>query len=196
MFDRLSRLFPDRVAGRIAVLAGAVMTGTGALYATRPDIQADRVETTVEHTILVLLAGILILAIPATIALGRRAGTVLGRRAALVAVTGQIALTVTCTASNINGGDPDWFIVAAPLSNLLWAGGWIALAVALWRSGTVARGFAVGLPLCWIALLPLSSFGGALLAGGYWLTLGTLMAAGTLRPSEAHAAMSVPSVSQ
>jgi hypothetical protein len=50
------------------------------------------------------------------------------------------------------------------------------------------RGFAVGLPLCWIALLPLSSVGGALLAGGYWLALGTLMAAGTLRRSEAHAA--------
>lgn len=44
------------------------------------------------------------------------------------------------------------------------------------------------MPLTWIALLPLSQFGGALLAGGYWLTLGTLMAAGTLRRTEAHAA--------
>jgi hypothetical protein len=192
MFDRLSRLFPDRVAGRIAVLAGAVMAGTGALYATRPDLQPDKVESMVEHTVLVLLAGILILAIPATIALGRRAGTVLGRRAALVAVTGQVALAITATCSNVNGGDPDWFIVAAPLSNLLWQGGWIALAVALWRSGAVARGFAVGLPLCWFALLPLSAFGGALLAGGYWLTLGTLMAAGTLRRSEAHDVRTAP----
>lgn len=182
----LSRLVSDRVAGRIAVLAGAVMAGTGALYATRPDIQSSAVETPVEHTVLVLLASILILVIPATVALGRRAGTVLGLRAAAVAVAGQVALAVTCTASNVNGGDPDWFIVAAPLSNLLWAGGWIALAVALWRTGAVARGFAVGLPLCWIALLPLSALGGALLAGGFWLTLGTLTAAGTLRRSQAH----------
>ncbi|HMN99760.1 MAG TPA: hypothetical protein PKD59_10125 [Miltoncostaeaceae bacterium] len=186
MFDVLSRLFPDRLAGRIAVLAGAVMAGTGALYATRPDIQPDRVETTVEHTILVLLASILVLTIPATVALGRRAGSLLGRRAATAAVIGQAALAATCTASNVNGGDPAWFVVAAPLSNLLWAGGWIGLAVALWRSGAVARGFAAGLPLCWVALLPLSSLGGALLAGGFWLTLGTLMAAGTLRRSQAH----------
>ena len=186
--NMLSRLVTDRIAGRIAVLAGAVMAATGALYTTRPDLSPDAVESTVEHTVLVLLASILILAIPATIALGRRAGTVLGRRAAAVAVTGQVALAITATCSNVNGGDPDWFIVAAPLSNLLWVGGWIALAVALWRSGAVARGFAVGLPLCWIALLPLSSVGGGLLAGGYWLALGTLMAAGTLRRSEAHAA--------
>ena len=186
--ELLSRLLPDRIAGRIAVLAGAVMAGTGALYTTRPDLEprrgrvhrrAHRPGAPGEHPDP---------RDPGHVALGRRAGTVLGRRAAAVAVTGQVALAITATCSNVNGGDPDWFIVAAPLSNLLWVGGWIALAVALWRSGAVARGFAVGLPLCWIALLPLSSFGGALLAGGYWLALGTLMAAGTLRRSEAHAA--------
>ncbi|MGE3234006.1 MAG: hypothetical protein AB7O78_09775, partial [Thermoleophilia bacterium] len=155
---------------------------------TRPDVDHSTVTTPVQHAVLALLAGILILVAPATIALGRRTGTVLGRRAAAVAVAGQLALAATCTASNVNGADPGWFVVAAPLANLLWAGGWIALSVALWRSGAVPRGFAVGLPLCWIALLPLSSLGGALLAGGYWLTLGTLMAAGTLRRSQAHAA--------
>ena len=185
--EMLSRLFPDRIAGRVAMLAGAVMAGTGALYATRPDIKTDTVSTPVEHTILVLLASILILCIPGTVALGRRAGTALGARGAAVAVSGQGALAITGTASNINRGDPEWFIIAAPLSNLLWGGGWIAIAVALWRTGAVARGFAVGLPLCWIALLPLSALGGALLAGGYWLALGTLMAAGTLRRSEAAA---------
>jgi hypothetical protein len=152
------------------------------------------VTTVVQHAVLGLLTAILILAVPGTIALGRRAGTLLGRRAATVAVVGQLALAATCTVSNINGGDPSWFIVAAPLSNLLWGGGWVALAVALWRSGAVARGFAVGLPLCWIALLPLSSLGGALLAGGYWLALGTLMAAGTLRRSRAHAARAAAAV--
>jgi hypothetical protein len=194
MFDRLSQRLTDRVAGRIAIAAGALMAGTGALYATRPDVDHTTVTTPVQHAVLALLAGILILAIPATIAHGRRAGTLLGRRAATVAVVGQLALAATCTASNINGADPGWFVVAAPLSNLLWGGGWVALAVALWRSGAVARGFAVGLPLCWIALLPLSSFGGALLAGGYWLALGTLMAAGTLRRSRAHAARTAGAV--
>ncbi len=179
--SRLSRLVRgDRAAGRWAVLAGAVMAAAGAIYATRPEIQAEKVERPVEHAILVLLAGLLVLAVPPVLALGRRAGTALGRRASLVAVTGQVALAITCTVSNVNGGDPDWFVVAAPLSNLLWLGGWIALAVALWRSGTVQRWIAVGLPLTWAALLPASMLGGGLLAGGFWIALGTLMVTGGL----------------
>ena len=180
MTTTLRSLVRDRVAGRIALLAGAVMAAAGAIHATRPDIQPDAVETALEHTILVLLAGLLVLTIPAVIALGRRAGTALGTRAAAVAVAGQVALAVTCTASNVNGGDPEWFVVAAPVSNLLWAGGWLVLGIALFRSGAVARWVAIGLPLTWIALLPLSQFGGGLLAGGYWLALGAAMAVGSL----------------
>ncbi|MGD9572157.1 MAG: hypothetical protein AB7V62_09750 [Thermoleophilia bacterium] len=181
--SRLSRLVRgDRAAGRWAVLTGALMAASGAIHATRPDLHADKVERPVEHAILVLLAGLLVLAIPPVLALGRRSGTTLGRRASMVAVTGQVALAITCTVSNVNGGDPDWFIIAAPLSNLLWAGGWIALAVALGRSGTVQRWIAIGLPLTWIALLPGSSLGGGLLAGGFWIALGTLMVTGGLAP--------------
>ena len=180
MTTTLRSLVRDRVAGRIALLAGAVMAAAGAIHATRPDIQPDAVETALEHTILILLAGLLVLTIPAVIALGRRAGTALGTRAAAVAVAGQVALAVTCTASNVNGGDPEWFVVAAPVSNLLWAGGWLVLGIALFRSGAVARWVAIGLPLTWIALLPLSQFGGGLLAGGYWLALGAAMAVGSL----------------
>jgi hypothetical protein len=186
-------LLRDRVAGRVALAAGAVMASAGAVQATRPDIQPDRVETVVEHTILVQLAALLILAIPAVIAIGRRAGSALGRRAAAVAVAGQVALAVTCTVSNVNGGDPDWFVVAAPASNLLWAGGWVALALALHRSGAAHRWVAIGLPLTWIALLPLSSLGGGLLAGGYWLALGAAMAVGSLgrRPEGSPAPLAV-----
>jgi hypothetical protein len=191
--SRLSILTRDRVAGRLALAAGAVMASAGAIRVTRPEVQPDAVETVIEHTILVQLSALLILAIPAVLALGRRAGTLLGRRAAAVAVAGQVALAITCTVSNVNGGDPDWFIVAAPLSNLLWAGGWIALAGALYRSGAVHRAVAVGLPLTWIALLPLSSFGGGLLAGGYWLALGAAMALGSLsrRPEAAPAPLAL-----
>ena len=156
------------------------MAAGGAIYATRPDIQGERVTEPVEHAILVLLAGLLLLAIPPVIALGRRAGGTLGPRAAATAVTGQIALAITCTASNVNNGDPDWFIVAAPLANLLWLGGWVALAVALYRSGATARWIAVGLPLTWALLLPGSSLGLGLVAGAYWIALGTMMVAGSL----------------
>lgn len=180
----LSRLTTEAVAGRFAVLAGAVMAAGGAIYATRPEIQSERVSEPLEHTILVLLAGLLLLAIPPVIALGRRAGGRLGPRAAGVAAVGQIALAITCTASNINNGDPEWFIVAAPLANLLWLGGWVALAVALHRSGSVPRWIAIGLPLTWALLLPGSQFGLGLVAGAYWIALGTMMGVGTLARRE------------
>lgn len=181
MFRTLARLTTDRVAGRLAVLAGAVMAAGGAIYATRPDIQSERVTEPVEHTILVILAGLLVISIPPVIALGRRAGGAWGPRAAAVAVTGQVALAVTCTASNVNNGDPDWFIVAAPLANLLWLGGWVTLAVLLDRAGAAPRWIAIGLPLTWALLLPGSQFGLGLVAGAYWMALGTMMAAGTLQ---------------
>ena len=180
MLRTLARLTTDRVAGRFAVMAGAVMAVGGAIYATRPDVQSERVTEPVEHAILVILAGLLLLAIPPVIALGRRAGGTWGPRAAAVAVTGQVALAITCTVSNLNSGDPDWFIVAAPLANLLWLGGWVTLAVLLARSGAVARWIAIALPLSWALLLPGSVLGLGLVAGAYWIALGTMMAGGTL----------------
>lgn len=175
----LARLVTDRVAGHIAIVAGAVMAALGATYAIRRDLDRELVDRPIDHIVLTGLAVVLVLVVPATLALGRRGG-VLGRRGSLVAAAGLVGLAVTCTVSNVNGADPAWFVVAAPVANLMWLGGWVAVAVALFRTRAVARPLAVALPLSWIALLPLSMLGGGLLAGGYWLALGTLMATGGL----------------
>lgn len=175
----LGRLVADRVAGRIAMAAGAVMAALGATYAIRQDLDRELVDRPIDHIVLTGLAVVLVLVIPATLALGRRGG-VLGRRGSRVATAGLVGLAITCTVANVNGADPAWFVVAAPVTNLMWLGGWVAVAVGLFRGRAVARPLAVALPLSWVALLPLSMLGGGLLAGGYWLALGTLMATGGL----------------
>ena len=152
--EMLSRLFPDRIAGRDRRCSPAPSwPARGRSTPPAPIIKPDRVSSPVEHTILVLLAGILILASPRTIALGRRAGTVLGARGAAVAVTGQVALAITCTASNINGGDPEWFIVAAPLANLLWG---VAGSPSPWPCGAPAPSPAASPSACRSAGSPCS----------------------------------------
>jgi len=60
-------------------------------------------------------------------------------------------------------------------SNLLWLGGFIALSVALKRSGRVPAAIAIGLPVTWILTLPLSVVGGGIAAGAYWFVVGWML---------------------
>jgi hypothetical protein len=76
-----------------------------------------------------------------------------------------------------------FFPIVASLTNLAWLGGSIALAVSLYRTGRVSKRIAVGLPLVQVFALPLSMFGGGLIAGAYWVAVGYLMNQGALEGS-------------
>ena len=41
----------------------------------------------------------------------------------------------------------------------------------------------IGLPLAWVATIPMNMIGGALLAGAYWMTIGYLIRTDTVEAS-------------
>ena len=71
------------------------------------------------------------------------------------------------------------FNVIAPLTNGAWLFGSVIIAVSLKRAGTVRNAVAVGLPLAWVATIPLATLGGGVLSGAYYLAIGYLLATGT-----------------
>jgi len=161
-----------RIASLCAMDASAALAVYGILQIT--DEQSS--ETTVvgiEHVTLAGLTATLLLLIPMTILLARVA---MCPRIAAIAATGMTALAALTLVSNINGEDPSFFAAVAIPSNLLWFGGWIALAVALKRSGRVPAALAIGLPITWVLSLPLSNFGASIIAAAYWLVVAWLVA--------------------
>ena len=66
-------------------------------------------------------------------------------------------------------------MVVAPLANAGWLFGSIAMAVSLKRAGRVPGAIAIGLPLSWVATLPLAVVGGGVVAGVYWMATGYLL---------------------
>jgi hypothetical protein len=167
----------DAIAGRACAVGGALLCGLGALMATRPDIKEHAVTTTTEHAILVLLATALVLIAPGVLALGRR---VTQRTPSRVVAATMLVIAAAGTMSNIRGGDASWFDPVAGAANAAWLICTIWLAVVLHRSNAVARWVSVGLPFVYIATIPASRVGGGLVAGAFWIAVGTLLATGTL----------------
>ncbi len=75
----------------------------------------------------------------------------------------------------LNGHDLGLFNVLAPLTNAAWLFGSIILAVSLKRAGKVPPAVAVGLPIAWVATIPLATVGGGVIAGAYYLAVGYLL---------------------
>jgi len=98
---------------------------------------------------------------PVVLAIGRIADA---PRATRVVLAGFAALSALCVSSAINGGDLAVFPAVAIPANLMWLGGFIAPGVILFRHGVVERRYAFALPLVWVALLPFSQVGGAIVA--------------------------------
>ncbi len=117
---------------------------------------------------------------PALAALGELAGSRWSRRIGLAAGISTAALGLTSISSFVHGSDMAIFIVVAPLTNLVWLGGSIVLAVMLARRHRAPRAVAIGLPLSWVCVLVLSTFGFGLVGGAYWLAVGCLLAGGAL----------------
>jgi hypothetical protein len=173
-----------RLASLGAMCASAALAVYGILQIT--DEQSSQTTVVgVEHVMLAGLTATLVLLLPMTILLGRVAGH---PRIAAIATTGMTALAALTVVSNVRGEDPSFFAAVAVPSNALWFGGWIALAVALKRSGRVPAAVAIGFPITWILSLPLSQFGASLIAAAYWLVVAWLVANDELAQRRAVAA--------
>ena len=96
-------------------------------------------------------------------------------KAALAAAAGTAVLGLTSITSIVNGHDLGLFNVLAPLTNAAWLFGSIILAVSLKRAGKVPPAVAVGLPIAWVATIPLATVGGGVIAGAYYLAVGHLL---------------------
>lgn len=170
------------LSARLMIVVGAIWTAMGVLQAIRPEwITTTVIENDAEHMMMAGLSLVLLLMIPAYALLSRYAT---GSTPVKFVAVGNVALAATVTVSNINGDDPSWFVIAAPISNLLWFGGSIALAVLMRRASRVPAWVYVGLPLSWIAALPLSPIGGPVLSGAYWIAVGSLILLDSLEQSE------------
>ena len=112
---------------------------------------------------------------PSFIALARRARSEIAVKAAVAAGAGTLALGLTAITSLINGRDLGMFNVIAPVTNAAWLFGSVIIAVSLKRAGTVSTAVAVGLPIAWVATIPLATVGGGVLAGAYYLAIGYLL---------------------
>ena len=168
-------------AGRCAIAAGVFMTAGGVVQIVHSQQHSgSKVVGVAGHLALGFFVVALVLMAPALVALARQARSAVADKAGLAAAAGTFVLGVTCITSLINGQDFSFFNVVAPLTNGAWLLGSIVIAVALKRSGRVSAPIAIGLPLTWIATIPLGTHGGGVLAGAYLLTVGHRLATGTI----------------
>jgi hypothetical protein len=168
-----------RLAALAAMAGGAAWVSAGAIQLTgRDELRTADIESVLEHALLGFMAAALLLTAPAVLALARCART---RRPAYVMAAGQGLLAIACTTTNVAGHDPTFFLVAAPLANAMWLFGAIGLAVSLRRAGEVSKLVAFGLPAVQVFALPLSVFGGPIVAGAYWLAVGYLLSVDGVR---------------
>src|SRR4051794_1885148 len=174
-----------RIGAAAAVAAGATWVASAVLQVTAGNATGEKVEGFSGHAIIGLFTVALLLTGPAMFALSRHALSDLGAR---IATPGLVILGLTCIVSNVQGEDPSFFVVVAPLTNLLWLAGSIVLSVSLYKAGRIPRGLAIALPFMQIFALPLSAVGGSLVTGAYWIAVGYLMQQGALeRPAAAQA---------
>lgn len=143
------------------IAAAALFVSQAAFQLAHTPSGETTLEGTLEHLNIISLVVNLIVLMPATVAIGRLAQAPRATRAAL---TGMAALAAICTASAVNSGDLSFFPAVAIPANLMWFGGLIAFGVGLFRAGVVERRYAIALPLVWVALLPFSQVGGAIVA--------------------------------
>ena len=109
-----------RAGAAAAVAAGATWVVSAVLQVTAGNGTGEKVEGFSGHAIIGLFTVALLLMGPAMFALSRHALSDLGAR---IATPGLVILGLTCIVSNVRGEDPSFFVVVAPLTNLLWLAG-------------------------------------------------------------------------
>lgn len=155
-----------------AAMASAVAFAVSGVIQLTDEQSSEATIRGIEHVSVAALTIACLLLVPAVLRLAQIAGRA---RGAVAASTGLVALGSLMTVSNVLGEDPSFFAAVAVPSNLLWLGGFVALAVALKRSGRVPAAVAIGLPLTFVFALPLAVFGGAIAAGAYWFAVGWML---------------------
>ena len=167
----------DKLAGPAAILAGAAFAAGGITEIVHSQRHSgNRVVGVAGYLVLSFFVVALVSAAPSFVALARRARSDRATKAALAAAAGTAVLGLTSIASIVNGHDLGLFNVVAPLTNAAWLLGSIVIAVSLKRAGTVPTAVAIGLPLAWVATIPLATLGVGVLSGAYYLAVGYLLA--------------------
>jgi hypothetical protein len=167
----------DKLAGRAAILAGAAFAAGGITEIVHSQRHAgNRVVGVAGYLALSFFVVALVSAAPSFVALARLARSGAATKAALAAAAGTAVLGLTSIASLVNGHDLALFNVVAPVTNAVWLLGSIVIAVSLKRAGAAPTAVAVGLPLAWVATIPLATLGGGVLSGAYYLAIGYLLA--------------------
>ena len=179
----------DKFAGRAAILAGAALTAGGVTQIVHSQRGADSQVVGVAGYLALSFFIVALLSIaPSFIALARKARSRVAAWAALAAAAGTTILGLTSITSIVNGHDLALFNVVAPVTNAAWLAGSIILAVSLKRARRVPAAVAIGLPLTWVATIPLATHGGGVLAGAYYLTIGYLLASDAIERADRAAA--------
>jgi hypothetical protein len=173
--QKLSRI-SDEFAGRAAMLAGAAAIAGGVTEIVHSQRHAgNSVVGVAGYLTLSFFVVFLISVSPSFLALARRARSERALKAAVAAAAGTLVLGLTGITSLISGHDLGIFNVFAPLTNAAWLFGSIIIAVSLKRAGKVSTAVAVGLPIAWMATIPLATVGGGVIAGAYYLAVGYLL---------------------
>ena len=177
---------PSTVAGKLAILAGATAASAGVVQVLHPhEGPTSDVGDWAGYLTLSLFAVFLVAIVPTFFALARYANSRRAEQAAKAAAAGTILLALAVVSSIVHGEDYGFFAMIAPLANAGWLFGSIAIAIWLRRAGRVSAPVYVGLPLSWIAMLPMSVIGGGVLTGAYYLTVGYLLANDAIERADA-----------
>jgi hypothetical protein len=182
--DKFSSI-TDKFAGRAAILGGAALIAGGVTQIVHSQRGAGSQVVGVAGYLTLSFFIVALLAIaPSFIALARRARSRVAAWAALAAAAGTTILGLTSITSIATGHDLALFNVVAPLTNAAWLLGSVVLAVSLKRARKVPAAVAIGLPLTWVATIPLGTAGGGVIAGAYYLTIGYLMASDAIERAD------------
>jgi hypothetical protein len=166
-----------KIAPKATMLAGCALVAGGLTEIIHSQRHAgNNVEGAAGYLALSFFVVALICMAPTFVVLARSARPGIAQKAAVAAAAGTLALGAASITSLVNGSDLALFNVVAPVANAAWLFGSIAIAVALKRSGRVSTFVAVGLPVAWVATIPLATVGGGVIAGAYYLAVGYLLA--------------------
>jgi hypothetical protein len=97
-----------------------------------------------------------------------------GHWPAVLAGAGELPLAAVAPQSNLQGHDPSYFAALALRRTPSGSSGSLAPAVTGSRHGTLRCHLGVPLPFTWLVFIPLSSFGGGLLAAAYIASIARL----------------------
>jgi hypothetical protein len=163
-------ILKSRVVALAALAGGLVYAFCGAIEATQ-DFKGthNTIDSTGEYLVTGGFALSLLLTVAAYRALARSAGK---PRTGVVAMVPQLVLAGLTTISVIHGEDLSVFNVIAPICLLTWLVASIVIGVALKKTRAVPKVVAIGLPAIMLFTIPLSTIGGPLVTGAFWMAVG------------------------